>query len=40
MVTDAQLIVDIARDYDVVVMGADKWAQVRDAAWYGDDGGA
>ena len=27
-VTDAQLIADIARGYDVVVMGADKWAQV------------
>jgi nicotinic acid mononucleotide adenylyltransferase len=34
VVTDAQLITDIAADYDVVVMGADKWAQVRDAAWY------
>jgi predicted RNA-binding protein with PIN domain len=35
--TDAQLISDIARGYDVVVMGADKWAQVRDPAWYGHD---
>jgi predicted RNA-binding protein with PIN domain len=35
--TDAQLIADIAHGYDVVVMGADKWAQVRDAAWYGGD---
>jgi predicted RNA-binding protein with PIN domain len=34
-VTDAQLIADIASGYDVVVMGADKWAQVRDPAWYG-----
>src|SRR5438876_684303 len=34
VVTDAQLITDIAADYDVVVMGADKWAQVRDPAWY------
>ena len=33
-ITDAQLIVDIAAGYDVVVMGADKWAQVRDPAWY------
>jgi phosphopantetheine adenylyltransferase/predicted RNA-binding protein with PIN domain len=32
--TDAQLIADIARGYDAVVMGADKWAQVRDTAWY------
>ncbi|MBV9950569.1 MAG: hypothetical protein JO291_01360 [Acidimicrobiia bacterium] len=34
-VTDARLIVDVARGYDVVVMGADKWAQVVDPAWYG-----
>ena len=32
--TDAQLIADIAAGYDAVVMGADKWAQVRDPAWY------
>ena len=38
IVTDAQLITDIAAGYDVVVMGADKWAQVRDPAWY--DGSA
>jgi predicted RNA-binding protein with PIN domain len=37
LVTDAQLIADIAAGYDAVVMGADKWAQVRDPAWYGDD---
>jgi len=36
-VTDEQLISDIARGYDAVVMGADKWAQVRDPAWYGGD---
>jgi predicted RNA-binding protein with PIN domain len=35
VVTDAQLIVDIAAGYDAVVMGADKWVQVRDPAWYG-----
>jgi nicotinic acid mononucleotide adenylyltransferase len=34
VVTDAQLITDIAAGYDAVVMGADKWAQVRDPAWY------
>ena len=39
-VTDAQLIADIAAGYDVVVMGADKWAQVRDPAWYGGDAAA
>ena len=36
-ITDAQLIVEIATGYDVVVMGADKWAQVRDPAWYDGD---
>lgn len=35
LITDAQLVADIAAGYDVVVMGADKWAQVRDPAWYG-----
>ncbi|HET6953399.1 MAG TPA: hypothetical protein VFI47_23675 [Acidimicrobiales bacterium] len=35
VVTDARLIVDAAADYDVVVMGADKWAQVLDPDWYG-----
>lgn len=34
-VVDAQLVVDVAEGYDVVVMGADKWAQVFDPAWYG-----
>ena len=34
--TDAQLIVDIAAGYDVVVMGADKWAQIGDVEWYTD----
>lgn len=37
VVTEAQLVVDIAHGYDVVVMGADKWAQVNDPAWYGND---
>ena len=36
VVTDHQLLVDIARGYDAVVMGADKWAQVLDPAFYGD----
>ena len=34
-VTTERLLVDIARGYDVLVMGADKWAQVRQPAWYG-----
>ena len=37
IVTQAQFIADIAHGYDVVVMGADKWTQVNDPAWYGDD---
>lgn len=35
VVTDASLIAEIAKGYDAVVMGADKWAQVVDPAWYG-----
>jgi len=35
--TTDQLLVDIARGYDVVVMGADKWAQIHDVAFYGGD---
>jgi predicted RNA-binding protein with PIN domain len=37
VVTDARLVADVARGYDVVVMGADKWAQVRDVEWYESD---
>ncbi len=37
VVTDAQMIVDMAAGYDVVIMGADKWAQVNDADWYDDE---
>ena len=37
IVTEARLIVDIAEGYDVVVMGADKWAQVNDPVWYDGD---
>jgi nicotinic acid mononucleotide adenylyltransferase/predicted RNA-binding protein with PIN domain len=39
-ITDAQLIAEIAAGYDAVVMGADKWAQVRDPAWYGGNAAA
>lgn len=35
VVTDAQLLVDIARGYDVLVLGADKWSQVLDVSFYG-----
>ncbi|MDH3753898.1 MAG: hypothetical protein OEU32_08500, partial [Acidimicrobiia bacterium] len=33
-VTDVQLIADIADGFDLVVMGADKWAQVNDPTFY------
>lgn len=39
VVTAAQLLVDVAEGYDVVVVGADKLAQVLDPAWYGGDAG-
>ena len=32
-----RLIVDLARGYDLVVMGADKWAQVCDPHYYDGD---
>jgi nicotinic acid mononucleotide adenylyltransferase len=35
VVTDHQLLVDIADGYDVLVLGADKWEQVVDPAFYG-----
>jgi hypothetical protein len=35
VVTEHRLLVDIARGYDVLVVGADKWAQVQDPSWYG-----
>lgn len=33
--TENRLIADIAAGFDVIVLGADKWAQVTDPAWYG-----
>ena len=33
--TTASLLADIAEGYDVLVVGADKWHQLLDAAWYG-----
>jgi len=35
--TQLQLIADIADGYDVVIMGADKWAQIHDKSFYDDD---
>jgi hypothetical protein len=37
VVTEHRLLVDIARGYDVLVMGADKWVQVIDPRYYDDD---
>ncbi len=36
-VTDHQLIADVASGYDAVIVGADKWAQILDPAWYGSE---
>lgn len=33
--TTSQLLVDIAEGYDVLVIGADKWPQLHDPAFYG-----
>jgi hypothetical protein len=35
VVTDEQLLADIAEGYDVLVLGADKWEQVMDPMFYG-----
>jgi hypothetical protein len=35
VVVGGQLIADIAEGYDVLVLGADKWAQIIDVAFYG-----
>lgn len=35
VVTDRQLVADIAEGYDAVVMGADKWIQLHDLRFYG-----
>jgi hypothetical protein len=39
-VTDEQLLVDIAAGYDVCVVGADKWHQLHDPAFYGGSAAA
>ncbi len=36
-VTNHQLLAEIARGFDVVIVGADKWWQIQDPRWYGDD---
>lgn len=32
--TDARLLADIAEGFDVLIVGADKWHQLLDPAWY------
>jgi hypothetical protein len=39
-VTDQQLLADIAAGYDVCILGADKWHQLHDPAFYGGSGAA
>jgi nicotinic acid mononucleotide adenylyltransferase len=34
VVTDLQLVADIAEPYDVVIVGADKWAQLHDPGYH------
>lgn len=36
-VTDAQLLADIAADFDVLIMGADKWRQINELEWYASE---
>lgn len=33
-VTQAQLLAEIAVGFDVLIMGADKWAQIQEPRWY------
>ena len=36
-VTEVQLLSDIAEGFDVIVMGADKWHQIHDPVFYGNE---
>jgi hypothetical protein len=36
-VTHHQLLVDVAAGFDLLVVGADKWRQIHDPAWYDDE---
>lgn len=35
VVTEAGLLSDIAADYELLIVGADKWAQIQEPHWYG-----
>lgn len=37
LVTDARLVADVAEGYGAVVVGADKWHQLRDVGFYADE---
>lgn len=37
VVTEAQLLVEIADGFDLVIMGADKWVQINEPHWYGGE---
>ncbi len=34
-ITKSQLLVDISAGFEWLVLGADKWAQINEVAWYG-----
>ena len=37
MITDDQLLADIAAGFDVLILGADKWHQINELQWYADE---
>lgn len=37
VVTDAQLLSEVAAGFDVLIMGADKWHQIHDVGFYDND---
>jgi nicotinic acid mononucleotide adenylyltransferase len=37
VVTERQLLAEIAGGYDVLVMGADKWSQISEPGWYSSE---
>lgn len=40
VITDDQLLVDVSRGYELLILGADKWAQVLDPRFYGGSAAA
>lgn len=39
VVSEHRLLADLAQGYDVLVLGADKWAQIQEPSWYGGEAG-